>query len=209
MSCWPSNPNAADNRDVGERHGQAGLDEEMLPLALADGEDAGEAAEEDVRRQLDRRPADRAGQNREQRDHDGADGRRPAAASAACRPAAVGMTYGSQARPPGSFTARTATTKIRPIEDERAAPVPVLGPEPPQPAEQQRGDDGRRAASRRPRRPRSTVDVSKPKKWILIMSAALMMWPLSTMTWPALIGSEMAATFAAAASRACLVSVGL
>jgi hypothetical protein len=37
-----------DHGDLRGSHGQARLDEEVLPLALADGQDSGEAAEEDV-----------------------------------------------------------------------------------------------------------------------------------------------------------------
>ena len=45
--------------------GDAGLDEQVQPVAAADGDDAGEAAEQDVRRELERGAVDRPGDDRQ------------------------------------------------------------------------------------------------------------------------------------------------
>ena len=60
----------ADHGDAGDRHGQSRFDKEMLPLALADGQNPREATQEDIRGHLDRRTAHGARKDRQQGDRD-------------------------------------------------------------------------------------------------------------------------------------------
>ena len=56
----------ADDGDLNRGHGDPSLDEEVLSLAFADRQDAGQATEKHVRGHFHRRPAYGAGENGEQ-----------------------------------------------------------------------------------------------------------------------------------------------
>ncbi len=129
-------------RHAGRRDREARLDEVVLLLALSNRDQTGEAAHGDVRRRLEGGPARETGQEGHQGRDDHAETRVEQQ-----RQEHAGRGGGHDVGQPGAagrdLHRQDGDDEDQHDQEERAVAMPVLGPEPPQPAEQDRRGQSR------------------------------------------------------------------
>ena len=134
-----------DDEDVRDGDREPRPDEDLEPVAAADRDDAGEPADEDVRRELElvaglvHRPAEQGDDDRDQRRHAGVEEDRDEHAGG-------GRGHDErQAGPAGrGLEQQRRPDDDQPDQQQRVVAVPELAPEPPDPGEAERHDEDRK-----------------------------------------------------------------
>ena len=136
---------------VDDEHGDRRLDEDLQPIALADGDDAGQPAEEDVGRELERRAVRRAPPTIATMAHDD---RRDGGVEQDRQqhrrwPRSAGSTA---AQPAGGHLERERRADEQQADEhQHVVAVPERRPEPPDPGQQHPDRSGPRAGTSRPK----------------------------------------------------------
>ena len=142
-TSWsPSSANVSDDQRLDDEHGDARLDEHGQPVAAADADDARDAAEHHVGRELQARAVDRRGEDRDQRRHDHGD-----AGVEQHRDQHPDRRQRQRVRQPGPLgrqLEREHREQQQQAEQEQdVVAMPELAAEPPGPGQQQADDQDR------------------------------------------------------------------